>query len=237
MGNEFIDDGFLKFARPGYNVHEQKWHFNRFQSQQDRIAAIADLSIEVSKGLNIPRTEAMKLILSAMPDGTSEVSPQESREAMAQLADWVVKLGEIANDVQLSKNQQGRDITTMICVSRLPLQWVLDNQDQLEVQYFIDLPPNKADLEDGSPLLKDAVDYARLGKLKRAKWLKSKGLWEVMEALVSMLPGSVIEEIVEYALNEYRDGKPAEATEPETPEEQLGKPGLEPPMPDEPANS
>ena len=236
MSNEFIDDGFLKFPRPGYNMPEQTWHFNRFQSQQGKIEAISILTQKVAVGLNKPKPEAMSLILSAMPDNPEAASSQESRDAMAQLAEWVTELGEIANNIQLSKNTQERDIATMMFVSRLPIAWVLENRETLEAKYCVDLPVDKADLDQSDKDYKDAVDYSRLSKLKRAKWLDSKDAWKVMRAVTGMLPGSIIAEISDYAINEFRDGKQPEVAPPETAEERLGKPEPELPMPDEPSS-
>lgn len=226
MTNEFLEN-LIKFARPGYNLPEQTWHFKRFQSQQGKIDALADLAKEVSAGQNIPLPDATKLILDAEKQDT---------EAMAQLGQWLERLGQISDEVNLERNVQERDLATMMLVSRLPLKWVLENREKLETEYCVDLPTDKADLEESDKAYKDAVDYSRLSKLKRAKWLDSKDLWKVMRAVTSMLPGSIIAEISDYALNEFRDGKQPELATPETAEERLGKPEPELPMPDEPSS-
>ena len=226
MTNDFLENR-LKFSRPGYNLPEQTWHFSRFQSQQGKIAALADLAKEVSSGQNIPLPDATKLILDAEKQDT---------EAMAQLGQWLGRLGKISDDINLEKNVAERDLATMLLVSRLPVAWVLENKDKLETEYCVDLPVDKAELEESDKAHKDAVDYSRLSKLKRAKWLDSKDLWKVMRTVTAMLPGSIIGEIAEYALNEFRDGKTPEPVAPETAEERLGKPESESPMPDEPSS-
>ena len=213
MSNEFIDN-FLKFARPGYNGPEQRWHFNRFQSQQSKIAALGDLAKEVSEGQKISIPEATRLILDA---------ERQDADAMSQLGQWLEQLGKISDDIALEKNTSERDLATMMLASRLPLEWVVENKAQLEIEYCVELPPDASMLEPGQPV-GNAVNYARLLKLKRPKWLDNKELWAVMQSITDMLPGSVVSEISAYAINEFRDGKQPELAPAELPEETVGKP-------------
>lgn len=199
--NEFIES-LIKFPKPGFNAPESKWYFMRFQAKQQQTAKLHDLAKTVSEQNNVPLPDAIKLILQA-----------EKRDmgAIAQLGPWMVELSEIQDFMTLSTIEAQLDIATMMLASRLPLAWVLEKKEHLLATYGIELPDETA------------VNYGALQKLKAKDRLQSEKLWEVMSSITEMLTGE-IPELADYALNEYRNGKPQEKLEPETPEQELGKP-------------
>lgn len=210
MTNVFIE-ALLKFPKPGYNYFEETWHYETFLSQQEQVEALAKLAKKVSAGLNIPVSDATALLIKA---------GEKDTEAMARLGDWLNEVNQMNENLRTKNLNSDRKLATMMLCSRLPLQWVLDNQEMLEETYCIELPPDKAK----SPDTKGAVDYARLENLKRKEWLDSQDRWAVMQSITAMLTGE-IEELADYALNERNRGKPpAEPVKPEAPEQQLGKP-------------
>ncbi|MEM9806624.1 MAG: hypothetical protein AAF959_15225 [Cyanobacteria bacterium P01_D01_bin.56] len=198
--NEFIE-ALIKFPKPGFNAPESKWYFKRFQAKQQQTARLHDLAKTVSDENNIPLPEAIKLIIQA---------EKRDVEAVSQLGPWMVELAEIQDSMTLSTIEAQLDIATMMLASRLPLAWVLEKKECLLETYGVELPDE------------ESVNYGALQKLKAKDRLQSEKLWEVMSSIAEMLTGE-IPELAEYALNEYRNGKPQEKLEPETPEEELGK--------------
>ena len=199
--NEFIE-ALIKFPKPGFNAPESKWYFMRFQAKQQQTAKLHELAKTVSDQNNCPLPEAVKLIIKA---------EKRDMDAISQLGPWMVELSEIQDSMALSTIEGQLDIATMMLASRLPLAWVLERKEHLLKTYGVELPDETE------------VNYGALQKLKAKDRLQSEKLWEVMSSITEMLTGE-IPELTDYALNEYRNGRPQEKLEPETPEEELGKP-------------
>lgn len=189
--NEFLG-ALRKLPRPGLNKLERDWYYDRFLSEAKQSDRLVELVSDISTTLNEPKETAAEWVLEASAG---------DMKATAKLLEWVPKINALDEAKGRSQYHASRDMAAMILCSRLPLSWVTANRSHLEDDYLVDFG--------------DGIDWDGLKKEKPRAFLDSTERWKVIDAIVEMLPGSITGEIAEFALNELRDGKPAETEEAE----------------------
>ena len=203
MNNEFID-ALIKMPRPGFNKLEQDWYFDRFQAEAGKAVKLQDLAQTIVKELNEPLETVVKWMMTVQTDPS----------AMGKLAPWLSAIAKIEDENSRQRSHTQRDMATMIMVSRLPLEWLLSQQENLANSYAVSL---------------SSTDIEELKTLPRHKWLASQNRWELMESVTAMLPGSIIDELADYVLNELRGGAEPKPELAESPEEQIKTPAPDTP--------
>ncbi|ESA38437.1 hypothetical protein N836_31345 [Leptolyngbya sp. Heron Island J] len=197
--NEFLEN-LRKQSRPGFNKLERDWYFNRFQAEAGKIEALKQLAEQISKALNEPLDQVTSWIVRSSANDT---------EAMGKLTKWLPDIARLEDEAKRSNQAASRDMAGMILCSRLSLEWVVNHKERLEETYLIEFPN---------------ADWEGLQSQKPSKFLGSEGRWKVINAITDMLPGSIIEEIADYAMNELFDGKRPEPEPEEAPEDVIKKP-------------
>lgn len=202
MNNEFLEN-LRKQPRPGFNKLERDWYFNRFQSEAGKVESIKKLAEQIAMSLNEPLEAVATLIVRSSANDT---------EAMGKLAQWLPEITRLEDETKRSNQSASRDMAGMILCSRLSLEWVVNHKERLEETYLIEFPN---------------ADWEGLQTQKPSKFLGSDGRWNVINSITDMLPGSIIEEIADYAMNELFDGKRPEPEPEEAPEDVIKKPAPE----------
>ena len=200
--NEFLEN-LRKQPRPGFNKLERDWYFDRFQAEASKVEALKQLAEQISAALNEPLDKVTAWIVRSSANDT---------EAMGKLTQWLPDIARLEDEAKRSNQSASRDMAGMILCSRLSLEWVVNHKERLEETYLIEFPD---------------ADWEGLQSQKPSKFLGSDGRWKVINAITDMLPGSIIEEIADYAMNELFDGKRPEAEPEEAPENVIKKPASE----------
>lgn len=189
MSNEFLS-ALRDQPRPGFNKLERDWHYNRFYSEARQSDALVALVDKISVGLNEPKEKAAQWVLEAAGGDVT---------ASAKLVQWLPEVSALDDAKSKGQYHAAADMAAMILCSRLPIEWVASKRTYLEETYLIEFD--------------DSIDWDELRKERPKEFLKSATRWRVINSIIEMLPGQIIDEIRAYHQYHLFDGKDPDEVE------------------------